>query len=776
MPRYAIDFVSANCGAGKSHGACRYIKDGLFEKNFLYVAPSLQLVAEIEGRLRAMGVALRVITSETHPNSVKRAVMEALKWAPDLGCCLLLTWQAFSELPFFPNRDEWQVIVDEIPQTDLFYKLKVPFNQRFITEWVEIDYAVNEKVALLRAVDEATLKSFLNKPRDDVHGLFTNFLRDVVSRNKDVFAETASWTRVCEEQAVGDTDDENTVFAVSLLNPALLDGAIMLGANFERSMLYDWFWRYHGVRFRAFDPIKRRLRAVESAGREIRVHYFLDRSFFSKHKAKQVRDDGTAIIEAMDREAASVFREEPFLYVTNNDRNSLSLEQAPACKRMKVGCHGLNRYDGFHNIYFSAALNREPRHLKMLKALGFDLAYVHEATTHEVIYQAVMRTSLRRPDVADAVTIIVPDSHAAKRLQELIGATKVTKIGSIDKPRPLSGTERNKRLKVTKLTQSLFAAKSLRTPLIEEEQRHHIAAEIQIPSNSPTCFVTFYENRYATKEEDFFVHQFTPQDFIAQMRLFARTPIAKKERFLFIPARFDPSIAPAKGYRTQANFHSASMLVLDFDNGSLSPERFVELFWTKAGRGQKRSFILCNTFSRSPDEPNRFRAILFFTTPARSIAEYQAVFDSVIARIVADGYPIKEMGIDMTSRSGNQSFYIPCTNRAHPGHAFFEQYGTETRDIGRYGIDPSTYLKTAPIAPPLERARQSSIAVDAPNTLTPEFRDLKTKLMGPRGGIPSSSTSPAKPPFTSKTKPGLPRSFVMPPALIPISTERCNRR
>jgi len=83
-------------------------------------------------------------------------------------------------------------------------------------------------------------------------------------------------------------------------------------------------------------------------------------------------------------------------------------------------------------------------------------------------------------------------------------------------------------------------------------------------------------------------------------------------------------------------------------------QSFAEMFGTKAGRGQKRSFILCNTFSRSPDEPNRFRAILFLKTPARSIAEHQAVFD---------GFPIKEMGIDMTCRGGNQSFHIPCTNR-----------------------------------------------------------------------------------------------------------------
>jgi hypothetical protein len=173
--------------------------------------------------------------------------------------------------------------------------------------------------------------------------------------------------------------------------------------------------------------------------------------------------------------------------------------------------------------------------------------------------------------------------------------------------------------------------------------------------------VTFFQDLYATEEKHFIYHQYTHQELISNFRTFARTPIAKKERFLFIPARFDPALDPEKGYRTQANFHSASMLVLDFDNGSLSPEKFVELFWSKAGRGQKRSFILCNTFSRSPEEPNRFRAILFFTTPARSIAAYQAVFDSVILRIVEEGHPIPEMGIDMTSRSGVQPYYIPST-------------------------------------------------------------------------------------------------------------------
>jgi hypothetical protein len=35
---------------------------------------------------------------------------------------------------------------------------------------MSIDHAVNGKVALLKAVDDGKLESFLNKSRDDVHG------------------------------------------------------------------------------------------------------------------------------------------------------------------------------------------------------------------------------------------------------------------------------------------------------------------------------------------------------------------------------------------------------------------------------------------------------------------------------------------------------------------------------------------------------------------------------------------------------------------------------
>ena len=360
---------------------------------------------------------------------------------------------------------------------------------------------------------------------------------------------------------------------------------------------------------------------------------------------------------------------------------------------------------------------------------------LHEATTHEVIYQAVMRTSLRDPIATNPVSIVVPDRHAAIKLKGLIGATSVTKLGNIEspKPRPLTPAERKRRLKVTKQIQALFAAKREQNMLIDINCTL-IAAKPHPLSNSSTCIVTFHQSKYAKREDEFIVVSCSIQEFIAEFRLYAKTLITKKEQVFFNPAHYDPTIDPSQGYRTQANFHSASMLVLDFDKGSLSPDRFVEIFWTKAGRAGKRSFIICNTFSRSPEEPNRFRVILFFKTPARSLGAYQAVFDSVIARIVEEGYPIEEMGIDLSCRSGVQSFYIPCTNRAYPDHAFFEQYGTQTRDIARYGTDPSSYEKTVPVHPTLERMRQSSIAADVPSTLTPELSEMQAELRAmPRG-------------------------------------------
>ena len=145
----------------------------------------------------------------------------------------------------------------------------------------------------------------------------------------------------------------------------------------------------------------------------------------------------------------------------------------------------------------------------------------------------------------------------------------------------------------------------------------------------------------------------------------------KTDLVLFNAATFDPPQG-AEGYRRQEHFKQSSFLVLDFDNGALSPERFVEIFWSKARWGRKRSFVICNSFSRSAEQPNRFRVILFYKRPATSIEQHKAIVADVIGRLEANGFPNSSHGLDPNCKSGVQSFYLPGTTRKHPDWAFFE--------------------------------------------------------------------------------------------------------
>ena len=114
----------------------------------------------------------------------------------------------------------------------------------------------------------------------------------------------------------------------------------------------------------------------------------------------------------------------------------------------------------------------------------------------------------------------------------------------------------------------------------------------------------------------------------------------KEALFLWNPATYDPTRG-GSSYRTQANFIQSSFLVLDFDNGTLSPEEFENIFWKEAKRGHKHSFIICNSFSRYPKAPNKFRVIFFYQRPARSIEEHQAAYDYVLRRLEEWGHTEK---------------------------------------------------------------------------------------------------------------------------------------
>ena len=136
-------------------------------------------------------------------------------------------------------------------------------------------------------------------------------------------------------------------------------------------------------------------------------------------------------------------------------------------------------------------------------------------------------------------------------------------------------------------------------------------------------------------------------------------------------------------------------MILDFDSGTVSPQIFEDIFWNKASSNGKRAFILVNTFSRTPENPNRFRVFMPFKQHVKNLEEYQAVYDSIVNRLAEAGHPPEKSGMDDSAKTGAQMFYAPCTNRQFPESRLFVAKGCKKDEIDRYAINPEGHGRTA---------------------------------------------------------------------------------
>jgi len=312
-----------------------------------------------------------------------------------------------------------------------------------------------------------------------------------------------------------------------------------------------------------------------------------------------------------------------------------------------------------------------------------------------------MRTSLRDPRSRQPVEIIVPDQFCADFLVNVFGTAETRKVGDLEfqKSIPMTPAERNRRSRFFKIKKNSISisikSESLRSLLIDKRIRDKTNSVNQ-GGNYMMFLLTFHEDVKAFSFDDFRFKLFSLPELIRFFRTSAKGILkTKEEGYLFNMTEFDPQQG-ALGMRRQEHFVAADGLILDFDSGDLSPEQFEQIFWHEAGRGLKRSFLIANSFSRSPGHPNRFRVIFPFKRSALSIGEVQAVYDSIVKRLEGHGYTEASMKLDRNCRSGVQSFYVPCTNRQHSDWAFLRSHGMTQADFDRFSIDPASYFKTAP--------------------------------------------------------------------------------
>ncbi len=698
-----VYYVSAPCGGGKTLSLCNHIKADR-ERNILYVAPSVDLVNEIRERLDVMGVHADVITTETHPKKVRRALTEYFEAAEDMGHLLLVTHNAYFGLPFFANRKNWSIFIDEIPQVANPHTLEIPHHKGLLLKHVDVMPWKTDGLYVLQATNRSRLRKLLDGPRDQIYDQFRGLFENLVSENYITFIDKMSWEKLNSDEVFERQEEKkNRVYCVSMLNDKPFRGAAILGANIERSLIRKWLESTYRNKFEEQSELVAGLLPVQPVGPRLRLRYFVPERNFSKHLAGLVTEDGKCLIDKMDDLARKELGGKPFLLFCNNDRKKASLKRlGPNATWVSTYCYGLNTYKGFSQAYFSAAINFAPQHIRMLSELGLGPDDIHNSVAYETAYQAIMRSALRDPTSDAMVTAIVADQRTAEAIAKITGCTDVAQIGDLIQPKPLpfDGSQKKQRQEYHRILNLLIEPNSLPKPSLKENGVINgpsnidslLSDEELVGTSLEPVFMTLHRSQYDKRPDQFYGHERSIGEWIGLFRSLARGPIDDKEQHLmFTPAKFNPPDG-AEGYRRKEYLTSVSCLVLDFDNGDLAPDDFIRLFGDNATL-LRLSFVIMNSFSRSPQEPNRFRVVIFYGRPiAGDWKQIWRIHKNAVGFVVSlleeAGYPPATSGLDKQCYVANQPYWAPCTNRHHPEYRLFETHNTKTHQLLKHSIDP----------------------------------------------------------------------------------------
>jgi type III restriction/modification enzyme restriction subunit len=711
-----INIVSAPCGAGKSYALCQYIKQFQQNKNHLIVLPSRILIDQFYTDLKSAGLTMvdKISSDNSKKGQVKSDITDYFCTCMEFGHVLIITWEAYNDLPYFQNKNNWDIFIDELPQTDSFYTVNISKNKQFVTDFIELKRIINSEIAEVSIKENCKNKlQQAHDSSDDGYQAFKPLYRALLSENKDVFVGIDEWNAVTSNSKKSDWS--GVVNFVGMLNPKQLENTTLLSANIEKSILYKWFSQFHKVKFRPSHNLNNKLLYEKHSaltGKRCELHYLLEDKPYSKYCRDLALDDDNTVGQKMDEIAVTLFGNADFLYVVNNDYSANSLSRHKHSTQLPVKPHGLNDYQHHTMIYFNLALNHPSNQMALLNKLGITREDVLIANTFETIYQCVMRTAIRNIDSIETIKIVVPDALTASYVSGLLGGGAVKKLSGIELPTKypaLTPAQRNKRSQFKKIRTNMFTARNDSTneknivlfnkrhkklQIFTHKENSNDFCSLEDMDNNKQMAVTFHCNYKNQQEDQFSDFIFDRKRLIRLLKYFATTDFDNKNETVMInSAVFDGSIDTG-GYRRKRNFIQSHMMILDFDNGELTPEQFEAIFWSKKNKLQRSSFVICNSFSRSEDKPNCFRVFMFYKTPATSIKQHEMVFDDVVTILERHGYDSKVSGLDKVCRTGVQSFYVPGTNRAQQPYSFFRKHGLNRDEILRYGLDVELISRT----------------------------------------------------------------------------------
>ena len=150
----------------------------------------------------------------------------------------------------------------------------------------------------------------------------------------------------------------------------------------------------------------------------------LQEDYASIYRLKSImKDDEKTVYQRHLDEIYNIIGDEKALIVCNETKDIKNAElSSKNWKVISVKSHGSNEYLEYKNVICLIALNRSPKHIKLLKEYGFDDETIRSTCVQD-IYQTVCRSAIRDNSQTDMVRVFLLDDVAEKIAHYFTGCT-----------------------------------------------------------------------------------------------------------------------------------------------------------------------------------------------------------------------------------------------------------------------------------------------------------------------------------------------------------------
>lgn len=242
--------VSAPCGSGKTHAACKRIANihKVGTGKFVYATPTIVLGDQVRRWLREFGAKNIYFLNSENSGNLMGEVLDAFEEINKLKCgVLIITQEELKRLPypFFWDPLSWTLIVDEPPVINRSFERCLPYNFRHVSDYLEIDRPLNDKFSVVRPTE--TAKGFINRKAKDNDDEPYKWLIQAAVDGDFIITSPKHWNKVCRGKVTRDKgedltygNDKNKLYFLSMLSPKRYIGwgkTIILGANIEHTIM-----------------------------------------------------------------------------------------------------------------------------------------------------------------------------------------------------------------------------------------------------------------------------------------------------------------------------------------------------------------------------------------------------------------------------------------------------------------------------------------------------------------------------------------------------------